>query len=206
MAKSAKSKDGTEKIDGRSKAARAAKAAAGTGGNGRDLHLGDNADNADAVRTSFLQLRRQWTAAIDDVKDAKDALKEIIGALKSEGFTERQMKIAAAMDASPQKAAKIAGEIKDRLQVARWIGHSMGKKIDLKQFDLFDDKPTGDPVQAAYEDGERAGLEGQTGNPPSQYSAADLSQAWLAGHHKGQDANMKGIKPLGGENMKINHG
>ena len=39
-------------------------------------------------------------------------------------------------------------------------------------------------------------MEGVTANVPGQYSAAELSQAWLSGHHKGQSTLQKGIKPL----------
>ncbi len=198
MAKRAK-KTKTGKVDGRSKAARAARSAkpTGAGGNGRDLHLGDNGGNAEAVRANFLQHRNLWNNAVAKLKVAEKALKEVVGDLKSDGFTKKQMQIADMLVASPKKEAKVVGEVKDRLQVARWIGHAMGKRIDLNQLDLFGpDAPAGDPVQAAYEAGEKSGLAGETANVPGQYSANDLSQAWLSGHHQGQSTLQKGIKPL----------
>lgn len=197
MAKKAAKKNKTGKVDGRSKAARAVKAKTGNGGNGRDLHLGDNGGNQEAIRASFLQHRSRWASALAKVKVAEKDLKDVVGDLKSEGFTKKQMQIADMLVASPKKEAKVVGEVKDRLQVARWIGHAMGKRIDLNQLDLFGpDVPAGDPVQAAYDHGEKAGLAGETANVPGQYSANDLSQAWLSGHHKGQSTVQKGIKPL----------
>src|SRR5882672_26443 len=200
MAKKAKAKMNKDgKIDGRSKAARAAKSAAatGTGGNGRDLHLGDNGGNQEAIRASFLQNNKRVISVEAEWAIVDKKRREVYADAKSDGFHKKQFQIAAALVASPKKEAKVVGEVKDRLQVARWIGHAMGKRIDLNQLDLFaPDKPAGDPVQAAYEDGERAGLEGVTANGPGQYSAAELAQAWLSGHHKGQDTLHKGIKPL----------
>jgi len=195
MAKAAAKKKTGKKIDGRSKAARAAKA--GAGGNGRDLHLGDNGGNQEAIQASFLQHRNLWNNALAKLKVAEKALKEVVADAKAEGFLKLHFQIADLLSAGANKEAKVVAAVKQRLQVARWIGHAMGKRIDLNQLDLFGpDKPAGDPLQAAYEDGERAGLEGVTANVPGQYSAADLSQAWLSGHHKGQDTLHKGIKPL----------
>ncbi len=197
MAKAATKKNKSGKVDGRSKAARAAKAKTGSGGNGRDLHLSDNGGNQEAIQASFLQHRNLWNNAIAKLKVAEKALKEVVADAKAEGFLKLHFQIADALTAGPKKEAKVVGEVKNRLQVARWIGHAMGKRIDLNQLDLFaPDKPAGDPVQAAYEDGERAGLGGVTANVPGQYSANELSQAWLSGHHKGQSTLHKGIKPL----------
>jgi len=200
MAKKAKAKTNKSgKIDGRSKEARAARSAksTGSGGNGRDLHLGDNGGNAEAIQASFLQHRGRWTSALAKLKVAEKALKEVVADAKSEGFLKLHFQVADLLAAGANKEAKVVAAVKHRLEVARWIGHAMGKRIDLNQLDLFgSDKPAGDPVQAAYEDGERAGLEGVTANVPGQYSAAELAQAWLSGHHKGQDTLHKGIKPL----------
>ena len=197
MAKKTKAKTNKSgKIDGRSKAARAAKAKAGSGGNGRDLHLSDNGGNQEAIQTSFLQHRSLWISAQAKLKVAEKAVKEIVADAKAEGFLKLHFQIADMLTGSAKHEAKVVTAVKNRLQVARWIGHAMGKRIDINQLDLFSDKPAGDPVQAAYEDGERAGLEGKTGDVPGQYSANDLSQAWLSGHHKGQATLQKGIKPL----------
>jgi uncharacterized protein (UPF0335 family) len=197
MAKKAKAtKSG--KVDGRSKAARAAKSGkpTGTGGNGRDLHLADNGGNEEAVQASFLQHRNRVISVEAQCAIADKKRREVYAEAKSEGFHKKQFLIAAMLSAGPKKEAKVVGEVKDRLQVARWIGHPMGKNVNVNQMDLFADAPASDPLQAAYEDGERVGLAGGTANVPGQYSAQDLSQAWLSGHHKGQATLQKGIKPL----------
>jgi len=201
MAKKAKAKTNKSgKIDGRSKAARAARSAkaTGIGGNGRDLHLADNGGNQEAIQASFLQHRNLWISAQAKLKVAEKALKEVVADAKSEGFLKLHFQIADALTAGPKKEAKVVGEVKNRIQVAKWIGHAMGKRVDLNQLDLFaTDKPAGDPIQAAYDDGERTGMEGKRQEVPGQYSSNDLSQAWMSGWHKGQDAmTRKGIKPL----------
>src|SRR5712664_1916217 len=165
MAKKAKAKTKTNKsgkIDGRSKEARAAKSAksTGTGGNGRDLHLVDNGGNQEAIQASFLQNDRRVVAVEAQCAIADKKRREVYADAKTDGFHKKQFQIAAMLRAGPKKEAKVIGEVKDRLQVARWIGHAMGKKIDIAQMDLFSDAPAGDPLQAAYEDGERAGLGG----------------------------------------------
>src|SRR5437899_3958958 len=163
MTKKAKAKTNKSgKIDGRSKEARAARSAkaTGTGGNGRDLHLGDNGGNQEAIQASFLQnwkrvksVEAEW--AIIDKKR-----REVYADAKSDGFPKKQFQIAAMLVASPKKEAKVVGEVKDRLQVARWIGHDMGKRIDLNQLELLGpDKPARVPVQAAYETRESDGQE-----------------------------------------------
>jgi hypothetical protein len=196
MVKKAKAKTNKSgKIDGRSKAARAAKA--GAGGNGRDLHLADNGGNDEAMQASFLQHRNLWNNALAKLKVAEKALKEVVADAKAEGFLKLHFQIADMLAAGPKKEAKVVAAVKHRIEVAKWIGHAMGKRINLNQLDLFGpDAPAGDPVQAAYEHGEKAGLDGETANVPGQYSANDLSQAWLSGHHRGQATIQKGIKPL----------
>lgn len=203
MAKKTKAKTNKSgKVDGRSKAARAARSAkpTGAGGNGRDLHLADNGGNQEAIQASFLQHRNRWISAQAKLKIADKALKDVVADAKSEGFLKLHFQIADMLAGGPKKEAKVVTAVKHRLEVARWIGHSMGKRIDLNQLDLFGDapdKPADDPVEAAYNDGEQAGLGGNKMEVPGQFSANDLSQAWMSGWHKGQDAmTRKGIKPL----------
>ncbi len=162
--------------------------------------MADNGGNQEAIQASFLQHRNLWISAQAKLKVAEKALKEVVADAKSEGFLKLHFQIADALTAGPKKEAKVVGEVKNRIQVAKWIGHAMGKRVDINQLDLFGDapdKPAGDPLLAAYEDGEQAGLGGNKMEVPGQYSANDLSQAWMSGWHKGQDAmTKKGIKPL----------
>jgi len=200
MAKKAKAKTNKSgKVDGRSKAARAARSAkaTGIGGNGRDLHLADNGGNQEAIQASFLQNWKRVKSVEAEWAIVDKKRREVYADAKTDGFHKKKFQIATMLTSGANKEAKVVGEVKDRLQVARWIGHAMGKKINLAQLDLFSDKPAGDPIQAAYDDGERTGMEGKRQEVPGQFSSNDLSQAWMSGWHKGQDAmTRKGIKPL----------
>lgn len=194
MAKAKKTRSG--KPDGRSKAARAAKAKAGAGGNGRDLHLADNGGNEEAIRAGFLSHRSRWISALARVKVAEKELKDAVADAKSDGYHKKMFVIADMLTASPKKEAKVVGEVKDRIQVARWIGHAMGKRIDPNQLDMFADVSEDDPEEAAYQDGRRVAMEGGNAAPPQRYGSGPVEQRWLVGYHEAQAKMVKdGIKP-----------
>lgn len=151
---------------------------------------------ADAVRASFLQHRGLWASAMAKMKVAEKHLKDVVAAAKSDGFLKKEFQIADALTASPKKEAKIVGEVTTRLRVARWIGHALGKQLDLFENPdaIASARP---PADAAFDDGKQAALEGRTATPPDHFAAQELSQRWLAGYHEAQEGMVKaGIKPL----------
>src|SRR6266853_6996503 len=115
MAKKAKAKTNKPgKIDGRSKAARAAKA--GAGGNGRDLHLGDNGGNQEAIQASFLQNWNRVKSVEAQCAIADKKRREVYADAKSDGFHKKKFQIATMLTSGANKEAKVVGEVKDRLQ------------------------------------------------------------------------------------------
>lgn len=192
-AKPAAAKNGatkTGKVDGRSKAAREAKKAAANGSNGH------NNGGADAIQASFLQHRNLWISAQAQLKVAEKRLKDMVAAAKADGFLKKEFQVADLLAGSPKQEAKVTSDVTMKLRVARWIGHSMGKQLDLFENPAAIVAAT-PPGQAAYEDGKQAAMEGKTGTPPGQFSGQELAQKWMDGYHAGQELVVKsGIKPL----------
>lgn len=195
----------------KTKAAKPAKAAAGSkktrsaakltsinGGksNGGAHKSAPVAETTEAQKARFLQHRTAWIGWQAKLKVVEKIESDVKAALKADGFTVKQFQIADALTGSPKQVAKVQAEVRDRLQVAMWMNHPMGRQLDL-----FDNPqefaPPPPSEEAAFEDGKQAAMEGKTGTPPSQFSAGDLAQSWIAGYHVGQEERVKaGIKPL----------
>jgi hypothetical protein len=192
MAKAAAKKT-TRKVKGPKSTS--AKKAAGKGGNGRALGKGDNGGSAEAIAAGFHQFRGQWNQIQAKLKAANKELRDMIAEAKNAGYQKQEFAIADMLSAGPKKEAKIIAAVETRLRVARWMGHAMGKQMDL--FADFAKEKAADPQDAAYEAGQQAAREGQKAEVPGQYSSQELSQAWLSGYHVEQERIVKaGIKPL----------
>lgn len=156
-------------------------------------HNGDR-ESAAAIQANFLQHRTAWNRAQAKFKVAEKELKDMVAAAKADGFLKKEFEIADALCASPKKEAKIVGEVTTRLRVARWIGHAMGK-----QMDLFENPPitVQRSTDEAYEDGKRACMANEPKAPPPHFQVQELSQSWLAGYDAEVERRVRtGIKPL----------
>lgn len=147
--------------------------------------------NGDAVRAEFVDTRKMWL----DLKN-KEALydkemRDVHAKIKTRGFTVKQMKIADMLNGTAKDSEKVKTEVKERLQVAQWIGHPMGAQLDL--FAQPDRTPS---VDQAYDNGKMAAMEGKVATPPHDASSPQY-QSWLSGYHDEQARRVReGIKPL----------
>ena len=151
----------------------------------------------DEKRQLFLSHRTSWKAHLEKQKALDEARTKLVAALKNDGFTVKQFELADQLD-TLKGEAKVSGEVKDRLQVARWIGHPMGAQLDL--FADTGAKP-GQPAgaasaDAAYDKGKQASMENRPAKPQDEGYAADSAQwnHYMAGYHEHQRELGGGIK------------
>lgn len=112
---------------------------------------------------------------------------EVKAALREDGFTVKLFDIADALG-TVKGEARVVGEVKDRLQVARWMGHAMGNQLDL--FEEPDRTPSDD---VAYDQGKMASMENRAAKPPHDPSTSQY-KAYMAGFHDHQRQLAGGIK------------
>jgi ribosome modulation factor len=148
----------------------------------------------DQIRQGFIHHRQAWNVMTAKQKALDKQWTDTKAALKSDGYKVIQMQIADDLAGSPKAEAKVHAAVKDRLQVARWIGHPMGKNLD--QFDLFAQPDRTPAVDRAHDQGKQAAMEGKRASPPYDPSVPQ-HQEWLKGFHSVQDARVRdGIKPV----------
>lgn len=90
---------------------------------------------------------------------------------------------------SEEGEAKIRSELERQMKVARWMGMPFGS-----QSDMFGEDRT-PAVDRAYALGKKAGLAGESMQPPHA-PGVPQHQTWLEGWHDGQAVVSKGFKPL----------
>jgi hypothetical protein len=159
--------------------------AAGKGDNSKPKHNLTPEDQ----RALFIHHRVAWAelqakqAAVDKIAITVKA------ALKKDGFTVGQMKIADSLG-DLKGEAKIQGEVKDRLQVARWIGHPLGAQLDL-----FADMKAA-PQAAPYEVGKSDSMANLPAKPQDHGYAPGTEQhdRYMAGYSDHQRELAGGIK------------
>ena len=125
---------------------------------------------------------------ITAVKAAQEELSAAFSLAKGElGKTaKKELLDAIAMDTLEGELA-IRDNIERQLRVARYIGAGIGT-----QFDFFGGATP--PLSKAYEEGKRAGLQGETCRPPPHLSQDD-AQRWISGHNHGQGVLAQGFRP-----------
>lgn len=167
-------------------------AAAAVPGHNSDAAAGGDDDapvelSSDDMQALFFQHRTKWNeykakqAVVDQFYD------DMTGALKNDGFTIKQMKIADdLMDVAGE--AKVKAEVKDRLQVATWMGHPLGAQLDM--FDQPDDTPL---VDRAYAAGRRQSMQNLPLQPPHS-PETEAYRAYCAGYHDHQRELAGGIR------------
>lgn len=145
-------------------------------------------------RELFLQYRTRWIAWQAKVRVLeKDTEVPLKAELKSAGFTVKQFQIADELTALKGEK-KVTAEVRDRVRVARWIGHPLGKIA--AQLDLFD-KPASavQTVDDAFEVGERESMGNKPRRPPAEYPVGgELYNAYMAGYNAHQGKLAEGFK------------
>ena len=156
---------------------------AGIGHNG-----GEPAELTDEERRQlFASHRSSWNGWMAKSKALKELEKDVKAALKSDGFTVKQMQIADDL-ADVKGEAKVKAEVDDRLRVARWVGHPLGAQLDL--FEQPDRTPITD---RAYEEGRQCSID----NKPAKPKYAPETEAYgsyMAGYHDHQREIVGGMK------------
>jgi hypothetical protein len=159
--------------------------------------LGDNSGETKPVRTpdeereAFLVHRTTWNNIEAKRATFKRLEAEAKAALKADGFSVKQMKIADDL-ATETGEKKIQGEVKDRLQVARWLGLAMGSQLDL--FEEPDRTPI---VDRAYDAGKMASMNDKPAKPPHA-PETEAYKAWMSGYHDHQATIVPGAQRDGG--------
>ena len=132
-------------------------------------------------RAAFLTHRRRIEQIYVELMSLKATLKKAERDAKAEGFKPVWFHIARDLTGFERKEAKVEGEVHDRLTVAYWLGHGLGRQLDLFTSGLAETaKEAPDP----YADGRQAGMEGKTASPPNYYSIeSEQYIRWMEGYH-----------------------
>lgn len=135
-------------------------------------------------RKLFVHHRAAWNGYQAKRKQVEALGKEVKNALKVDGFTIKQMKIA---DQFAEDDSKVKVEINDRLWVARWLGHPLGAQLDMFAEDRV---PIAD---RAFEEGKQASIENRPAKP--EYSPeTEAFRSYMAGYHEHQRELVGGLK------------
>jgi hypothetical protein len=140
-------------------------------------------------RALFVHHRVAWAELQTKQKAVDEIAIKVKAALKKDGFTVKQMEIADQLG-DLKGEAKIQGEVKDRLQVARWIGHPLGAQLDL-----FADMKAA-PQVSPYDLGKTASVENRPAKPQDHGFAPDTDQheRYMAGYGDHQRELSGGLK------------
>ncbi len=140
----------------------------------------------DQIRAGFLHHRQAWNNMMAKQKAIDSQWTDCKAALKADGYKIIHMQIADDLSGSPKAEAKVHAAVRDRLQVAQWVGHPMGAQLDL--FAQPDRTPATD---RAYDEGKQAFMEDKRATPPYAPGVPQYTQ-WLSGYHDAQDARVRG--------------
>lgn len=142
-------------------------------------------------RASFLHFNQQITGLRAKMNAAKKLLDDAYTEAKAAGFAKKKFEIAASLG-DVKGELKIKSEVRDRLEVARWLGHPLGA-----QMDLFDEPDRTPIVDRAYEEGKTDSMSGKPRNPAAKYSPdTDAWRAYCAGFDDHQRELHGGFKKL----------
>lgn len=147
---------------------------------------------ADQERDLFLRHRGTWNNLTGRQKALDEQWASCKSALKADGFKVVHMNIADSL-INPKGEKKVHAEVRDRLWVARMIGHAMGR-----QYDLFENPPAPDAaaaIERARIAGRQASVDNQPARPPHSPETPEYT-AWMNGWHDHQEELLRGFKPL----------
>lgn len=146
--------------------------------NGEIAGIGDNSElNDDQKRALFFHHRRLYKHALAKKKEADAAFKDACKRAKAENADPKMIKFS--IELENDEDGKIAAEHAERERVASFMCLPIGANGDF-----FDRTPL---VDRAFDEGKRAGMEGETCIPPYDASG-EAGQAWINGWHEGQKA------------------
>jgi len=158
--------------------------------------IGDNSEKAvltpDEKRQLFLSHRSSWAEYRAKVAAAEEFGKDVKAALKSDGFSVKDMQIA---DALVNDDTKVVAEVRNRLEIASWLGHPMGHQLEM--FDEPDRTPVTD---RAYDDGKMASMSDKQRKPPHS-PETEAYRAWMAGYDDHQRELVGGMRAPADENQ-----
>lgn len=147
---------------------------------------------SDEERSLFLRHRTSWNEYQAKLKVVEKIGIDVKAALKADGFKVGQMVIADQLT-TVKGEAKVVGEVRDRLKVARWIGHAMGNQLDL--FEQPDRTPS---VDRAFDLGVQDSMEGKPRKPPHS-PETEQYRSYMAGFDKHQETLRGGVGRGNGE-------
>ncbi len=138
-----------------------------------------------ALFFSHLNPMLRQKAVCDEARAKYNKLRKLA---KAEGFKLRLMDEAVRINEAEDDEI-IVQEIKDRVQMAVWLGLPVGSQLGM-----FEDTDHLAPlVDRARDEGTVAGALGK--EPRSAYEeSTEAGQAWLAGWHEGQKGNAEALK------------
>jgi hypothetical protein len=152
--------------------------------------VGDNDLSDDQKRGLFLNGVTKLERLVADVGSAVAAVRDQRKKMKADGYNKTEVDYALWL--RKKKEPEAIEEAQARARVARWLAHPVGH-----QMSIFDEaEPDRTPlVDRAREEGKVAAFENKACKPPYD-AATEAGQAWIAGHHEGQEVIAKGFKPL----------
>lgn len=122
-----------------------------------------------------------YERALAAKKKADAALKNCAKEALAAGVSVADIKTLIQLD-TPEGEAAIRADLERQLKTLRWSGSELGTQLS------FLDEPDRTPIEdRAYLEGETAGMKGETPRAPYEGAA---EQAWLRGHHDGQEVLM----------------
>lgn len=112
-------------------------------------------------------LDEQWSRAKADIK--------------ADGFKVLHMNIADSL-INPKGEKRVHAEVRDRLWVARMIGHALGR-----QFDLFESPDRTPAVDRAYDEGRTASIENQPRQCTQYHETTEQFREFMRGYNDHQE-------------------
>lgn len=158
--------------------------------NGETPGIGHNGLTDDQRAALTFDHKKKYEAALAAKRLADAALKQVCkvakGDLGADAVADIKLMVELATD---EGEAKLKADMERRLKVARWMGMPFGS-----QSDMFGEDRT-PAVDRAFALGKKAGLAGETMQPPHA-PETEQHRRWVEGFHEGQAVIAKGIKPL----------
>lgn len=140
----------------------------------------------DQKRESFLHHRTAWNGWQGKVKALAEIEKGVKKALKADGFTVEEFKVADDLT-TVKGEAKVKASVETRLRVAAWIGHPMGAQMDLFA------KNAKTMTRNPYDEGKQASMENKPKKPPAEYAiGSDQWAKWIEGYDEHQASIVPG--------------
>lgn len=142
------------------------------------------------IRAVFLADKETYARLMKRMGAVQKDLRQFGKTVKQDGFTMRQIKLALQLE-TPEGEAVFKAAVAGDLLAAAYTGADIGEQLPL-----FIDEIRRPAVDRAYDEGQKAGLEGKTARPDYHPSTPQHAQ-FMAGYHDATNKRVKdGIKPL----------